>query len=142
MMPYPTLNTPRQKSNSQLTLRRNSPNRTAHIRHLGIIRPSHGAGFSAVEDKFSAALGAPPGNAVMRAIDIHLAVAESLPESVDADGAQLRPADRIDHVRGQGEPFFEVLHAEEAEGVDHGEGQRRLFGEGRGFVGFCGWCAL
>ena len=100
----------------QFTFRRNSTNSTTHIRSLSIrlnrLRPIP------KENKFTPALGTPPRNTVMRAFNVHLAITQRLPEPVDAGSPHLGSADGVDQPRCDGKPFFEVFHAEEAEGVD------------------------
>lgn len=75
---------------------------------------------------------APPRDAEVRPLDVHLAAAQGVPEALDAGSAHLRVLDRVDQPRGQREPLLQVVDAEEAEAVDQGEGEDGLFGEGRG----------
>lgn len=116
--------------NSKFTLRRHATNRTTHVgslvRRVFRLRPKH--------DEFAPALGTPPRHTVIGALNVHLAIAEGIPEALDAVCAHVRVADHVDERGRQREPFFEVVNAQEAESVDEGERERGLFRERDGFA--------
>lgn len=123
-------------TNLKLTLRRNTPYRTTHIRalRLSLFSSSSSSSLRTKQNQLAPAHRTPPRNAVMRPLDIHLPAAQGLPEALDAGGAHLRVRDDVDERGGERQPFLEVVDAKEAEAVDEGQGEGRLFGEGRGWA--------
>jgi hypothetical protein len=108
-----------QPSMSQLTLRRNSPHSTTHKRPtLFPVRPRTSTRLSTEKNKLPTTTGTPPGNAAMCPVHIHLPATQCLPESIHADMAHAPIGNCVDELRGEGEPLFQIVYAEEGERVD------------------------
>jgi hypothetical protein len=54
----------------------------------------------------------------MRPINIHLATTQRLPEPINADMAHTPIRNSVDQFPGEGKPLFQIVDAEEREGVD------------------------
>lgn len=79
--------------------------------------------------------GTPPRHAEVRAVNVHLPVAEDIPEPVRADLPHGLVLDGVDEPRRQREPFCEVVDEEAWQGVDERQDQSRFFRHRRGVSG-------
>lgn len=99
----------------ELILACDTTHRTTHIRPLGdLLLALINHRIRPVKNKLPATLRAPPGNTVMRTVNIHLATGHRVPEPVKADITHVSAMDGVEQLCRERQPFLEVFDAEEA----------------------------
>lgn len=126
MQPKPNLS--KQAHHSQFALRRHFPNSTAHVRP--VIPIGTGCRLGPEENKLTPATATPPCHAAVRSVHIHLAAAQCLPESINARVTHSTVWNRVNKLCGQRKPLFQVVDAQEREGIDQSKGEDGLCGQG------------